>query len=189
MNAEAHFDASHGGTGSIRHACSTAGLSCQFVLALISCNAPLGDWKDGARREQIRTVIAEATRASSHAEDAALGFVESRCSASRDSHHGNVGAVARYMRLQATGGSWEQEYLRVSSAKHFGLRERFVLVERQYWRERLYGGYSSRPLFAGLGRAAWTAPSGLPPRLQVATLPASERRSCWGRRRASSLQR
>ena len=136
LNVEWHFDASHGGAGSCRDACARAGLACHSFLAYLAYNAGYGEWKDGARAEQVRASISAATAVNSSSSDAAFQFVQAR-----------FGSVCRsvdeeavlYERLRADGGAWKHDLPRVSLSKYFVLRSRFVEHERGAWLDRAYG--------------------------------------------------
>ena len=135
-NVEWHWGPSHGATASIRFACAKAGLACHSYLSLLSYNAGCGEWKNGERREQVRTSIARATAANTPSSDAAWHYVQTRFPSADITE---ADEMRRYQALKLHGGSWQHDLARVSTSKYFGLRERFVTYERSYWQDILCG--------------------------------------------------
>ena len=125
--------------GDSRKGIAGAGLACHAYVAYLVYNAGYGEWKDGARAEQVRKSIQDTTAANSANSDAAFQYCLSRYPRWGQTCHGKVDEADIYRRLQEHGGCWQTDLRRVSPSKYFVLRTRYVEHERADWPERLYG--------------------------------------------------
>ena len=134
-NLEWHWDPSHGASGCLRSACARAGLACHTYTAYLAYNAPFGEWKDGARIQQVRQSMKDTLENNSFASDAAWQYANAVCPVigQTSSEHD------RYQQLRDTYGIWSQDLRRISMSKYFALRERFVVHEKDHWADRLCG--------------------------------------------------
>ena len=140
LNLDWIFDTRHGGHHSAMHAIDYAKLRVNNWLMLYAYNIGLGEWKDGARRDQIVESIQDTVTVCVCSEDDAVwqltypGMV-------RDNKFSRTPATA----LDEQGDYehvkndhvWLQSDTRCSNSKFFGSIQRFKYRESEAWGGRL----------------------------------------------------
>ena len=128
LNLMWDFDPCHGAHHSGQHALSRAGLRVHSYLMMFSYNIGLGEWKDGARREQVLASMQDSLAAcGGPAGDAVFRacLPAFRETASDDAGQWSVDDEIRLYDKLRNDSCWLQADTRLTNNKFFGSLQRF----------------------------------------------------------------
>ena len=138
------WDPSHGAFRAALEGITAAGLMVHLSLMTLAYNCGYGEWKDGARHEQIKESVKDSVQTMSGAQDIIFQNLLLRLARERgiDPVDLSTQRVEELHDSLLEDSCWARALPKLTTNKFFGVYDRYRDHERLAWTERLYGLWS-----------------------------------------------